>query len=227
MGLALKMRVDLRGRLGAHGGVNEFAFSAVLLAGGQSSRMGRDKATLRWEGRLLWEHQLATLGGLQPAELFVSGPPGTFQGVTVVPDEQPRLGPLGGLVASLRHAHSPWLLVLAVDLPLISGELLQGLLRCAQECEAGVIPKTARGFEPLAAVYPKNALADAEAALIGSRRSLQPFVEGLIASGSAVPFPVAKGDEWQFTNPNTPAEWKALTDEQRVSRSARPPSSGQ
>jgi molybdopterin-guanine dinucleotide biosynthesis protein A len=46
--------------------------SAVLLAGGQSRRMGRDKATILFRGKSLWQIQLDLLHKLQPAEIFVS-----------------------------------------------------------------------------------------------------------------------------------------------------------
>ena len=49
-------------------------FSAVLLAGGKSSRMGSDKAFLEIEGEPLWQRQLATLRGLSPGQLMISGP---------------------------------------------------------------------------------------------------------------------------------------------------------
>ena len=151
--------------------------------------MGRDKATLRWEGRLLWEHQLATLGGLAAGgDLLFRALPARFRASRSCRTKSRAWARWRGLLASLRHAHSPWLLALAVDLPLISGELLAGLLRCAQEREAGSFRKTARGFEPLAAVYPKMPWPMRKAALIGGRRSLRPFVEGLMASGSAAPF---------------------------------------
>src|SRR4051794_12428711 len=48
------------------------SFSAVLLCGGESRRMGRDKATVAWNGAPLWQSQLATLRALQPATIFLS-----------------------------------------------------------------------------------------------------------------------------------------------------------
>ena len=79
-------------------------FAAVLLAGGRSRRMGRDKALLPLpDGRRLWQRQLAVLESLHPAELFISG--SAREGVpSLIPcldDETPGLGPLGGIVAAL------------------------------------------------------------------------------------------------------------------------------
>ena len=76
--------------------------SAVLLAGGKSSRMGRDKALLEIDGEPLWRRQLATLRALEPEQLMVSGPP-RGEGETVA-DEIEDAGPLGGVAAALPNA---------------------------------------------------------------------------------------------------------------------------
>ena len=207
--------------------MSAFLFSAVLLAGGQSRRMGQDKASLLLDGQPLWEHQLATLRALEPAELFVSGQPGRFGTAEVVSDLNPGQGPLGGLRTSLRRARKPWLVVLAIDLPLLPAEYLRRLLVQAQERKLGVVPRRPRGFEPLAAVYARGTLPVAEAALAQGRLSLQGFVDSLLAAGLACAREVQPAEEPYFTNPNTPDEWHALTAARSVSRSARPLSSDQ
>jgi molybdopterin-guanine dinucleotide biosynthesis protein A len=71
--------------------------SAVLLAGGQSRRMGRDKATILFRGKPLWQIQLDLLHKLQPAEIFVSArtdPAWRPPDVAFVPDEPPSRGPV-------------------------------------------------------------------------------------------------------------------------------------
>jgi molybdopterin-guanine dinucleotide biosynthesis protein A len=82
-------------------------FTAVLLAGGKSTRMGRDKAGVLLHGQPLWQRQLATLRAVQPAELFISGKADAAYagaGVEIVADNFPGLGPLSGLEATLRRA---------------------------------------------------------------------------------------------------------------------------
>src|SRR5882757_11347265 len=78
--------------------------SAVLLAGGESRRMGKDKATLLFRDRPLWQIQFDLLRTLQPEEIFVSArtdPPWRPSGVQFVSDEPPSRGPLSGLSATL------------------------------------------------------------------------------------------------------------------------------
>ena len=91
-------------------------FSAVLLAGGESTRMGRDKATLEWRGLPLWGCQLQKLRALT-SNVFVSARfavPWRPRDVKLVIDESPSRGPLSGLTAALAMMETDCLLVLAV-----------------------------------------------------------------------------------------------------------------
>ena len=181
-------------------------FAAVLLAGGQSRRMGRDKARLSLaDGRLLWQRQLAVLEALGPAELFISGSAreGFPAMVPRLEDAQAGLGPLGGIAAALRAMRSPRLVVLAVDLPGMSADFLRGLLVERR----GVVPQNGDGFfEPLAAVYPQTALADAEGQLRGEDRSLQTFARRLLESGQVDARPVKPTEAHLFINWNRPED---------------------
>jgi molybdenum cofactor guanylyltransferase len=97
----------------------------VVLAGGLSTRMGRDKAMLHWMGRPLIEHQITTLREAGVDEVQVSGYRPDYQGV---PDVQPQMGPLGGLaaIAAIRPDDVD-LLVIPVDMPLLQAALLRRL----------------------------------------------------------------------------------------------------
>ena len=97
----------------------------VVLAGGLSSRMGRDKALLSWRGRPLLEHQLDVLRQAGADEVRVSGSREDYAGVA---DSVPQAGPLGGL-AGIAQAlpGDAELLVIPVDMPLLQPGLLQRL----------------------------------------------------------------------------------------------------
>ena len=78
--------------------------SAVLLAGGESRRMGTDKATILFRGKPLWQIQLETLRNLRPAEIFLSvrmDPLWRPRDVQFIADVPPSRGPLSGIAASL------------------------------------------------------------------------------------------------------------------------------
>jgi molybdopterin-guanine dinucleotide biosynthesis protein A len=110
----------------------------VVLAGGQSMRMGRDKALLDWQGRPLIERQLDTLRASGVDALRVSGDRPDYRGIA---DTQPGLGPLGGLAGIAETiAEDADVLVIPVDMPLLGAALLYRLrtewpqargLRCA------------------------------------------------------------------------------------------------
>ena len=159
--------------------------SAVLLAGGESRRMGRDKATLLFRGRPLWEIQFDLLRTLQPEEIFVSArtdPPWRPSGVQFVSDEPPSRGPLSGLSATLARISTDHLLALAVDMPLMTENYLR-LICNLVEPGRGVLPMIGNRAEPLVAIYPKSTGTDFIIALSGSDFSLQSLTKKLIEAG--------------------------------------------
>ncbi len=193
------------------------AHSAVLLAGGRSSRMGRDKALLALlgDGRPLWQRQLDdVLRPLRPTELFFSGPTraGLPSDVRVLADETPgQRGPLAGIAAALgaMRADSALLLVLAVDLPAMTAEFFRAHLlpRCRPQLGAVPCMGTADGaFEPLAAIYPRECLSLANAHLRGEDRSLQRFVRAAQAHGFIEAVNIPEHEQALFVNWNTPAD---------------------
>jgi molybdopterin-guanine dinucleotide biosynthesis protein A len=134
-------------------------FSAVILAGGQSRRMGRDKAWLPLAGKSLLARQVELVRQLGPAEVFIAGRADTDYralGCRVLTDRFLGAGPLAGLERALEATTTPLLLVLAVDLPNLTVPFLR---RLADGCagEAGVVPRHAGHLEPLVAFYPKVA----------------------------------------------------------------------
>src|SRR5690348_9466457 len=123
--------------------------TTMLMTGGESRRMGFDKATLTTCGEPLWQRQLRILAELEPVAVWVSArsrPTWCPAGVEVILDEPPSRGPLSGLGAALNRLKTSHLLVLAVDLPNVSTEHLQKLCsRVRPGC--AVIPAKADYFE--------------------------------------------------------------------------------
>ena len=181
-------------------------FSAVLLAGGKSARMGRDKAALVMDGLSLWRRQTGVLRATGAAEVFVSGRPGTFGEIETLPDDVPDQGPLTGLIVALRRARFPLLLVLAVDLPVMTPGYLQKLVARARP-GVGSIPRRGEFFEPLAAVYPREALAPAEQGRRDGELSLQVLARRLVASQLVLPCDISTDEARLFTNVNSPENW--------------------
>ena len=179
-------------------------FSAVLLAGGESRRMGTDKATFLFRGKPLWQIQFETLRKLRPKEIFVSAridPPWRCDGILFVADVPPSRGPLSGLAASVNRMSTSHLLALAIDMPWMGNKYLKTL--CAQiEPGCGLLPKIGHRAEPLAAIYPREAAIETEKALAGTYFSLQSLACDLVAVGKLRAIPVTKQDEKLFRNMN-------------------------
>src|SRR6266478_4226096 len=141
-----------------------------VLAGGKSSRMGagqdNDKAFLDFAGQTLLDRALAVMGTVCDRVAIV-GDPAKFRNYeSVVPDIYPGGGPLAGIHAALMHSSAELNLMLAVDMPFVTRELLAFLFAAANETDAiVVVPRTARGFQPLCAVYRRAFASTAEEAL--------------------------------------------------------------
>ena len=184
--------------------------SAVLLVGGESRRMGTDKATFLFQEKPLWQVQLETLQTLEPKEIFVSAridPPWRPDDVVFVGDVPPSRGPLSGLCASMNRLSTSHLLALAIDLPLMSNNYLEFL--CAQaEPGCGVLPKIGDRAEPLAAIYPREAAIEFSKALAGTDFSLQSVTCDLAALGKLRAIPVAQKEEKFFRNINELSDLK-------------------
>jgi molybdopterin-guanine dinucleotide biosynthesis protein A len=179
-------------------------FSAVLLAGGESRRMGTDKAKFLFRGKPLWQVQFEALRRLRPAEIFVSArtdPSWRPNDVQFIADIPPSLGPLSGLAACLDRVKTTHLLVLAVDMPLMTNEYLQFL--CSRiEPARGAVPKIGNRAEPLAAIYPREAALHIGNVLTGSDFSLQSLIGHLVTAGKLLQISVADHDKHLFLNMN-------------------------
>lgn len=182
--------------------------SAVLLAGGKSSRMGRDKATMLFHGEPLWKRQIDLLRRVGPSEILVSAqtdPAWRPADTTFVADQKPPCGPLGGIAGALSQIAADHLLVLAIDVPFMSESYLRNLCQGVGKGQ-GVVPVIENRAEPLIAIYPREAKDEFARALLGDDFSLQSLVRDLIAVRKLYPVEVPPGDVPLFRNLNKPQD---------------------
>jgi molybdopterin-guanine dinucleotide biosynthesis protein A len=138
-----------------------YAAGGYVLVGGQSKRMGQDKALLVLGGQLL---ALRTVERVRPvvAEVKLVGSPARYPhlGVPVVADAAGGKGPLGGIVAALRDTAFDWNLVVACDLPYLTTRFLEWLLgQAANSGESdALVPQSEESAQPLCAAYHRRAL---------------------------------------------------------------------
>lgn len=184
--------------------------SGFVLAGGASSRMGRDKASLPYHGTTLLEHIAEAVREAAGNVAIIGHLRGVFASKTpVFRDKTPGLGPLGGLFTALSVTETDWNLVVACDMPGITPDQLRILLKKAEisssDCVAAVSPDGL--IEPLCAVYHRRCLPVVARAI----RDKQLKMGDLLARLSVCAQPL---DPAALANANTPAEWAALENEQ-------------
>ena len=185
--------------------------SAVLLAGGESTRMGRDKATLEWRGLPLWASQFEKLRALTSNILISTRSivPWRPADVKLVIDESPSRGPLSGVAASLAITEADCLLVLAVDMPFITLSHLKEICDWATP-GVGAVPVVNGKVEPLAAVYPKRAASIFTEALSGTDHSLQQLVPRLAKLELIRELPLTTAAGRFYRSINYPADLQPL-----------------
>ena len=134
--------------------------SAFILAGGESTRMGRDKARLELGGVPLILRTARLVESVAGAPPAIIGNPVAYRTLHLraIPDDWPGAGPLGGIATALHAAVTPWSLIVATDLPYLTREWLEYLTARGLASSAdAVVATNAQGPEPLCAMYHQRA----------------------------------------------------------------------
>jgi len=184
-----------------------------IQAGGQSSRMGEDKALKSFLGRPLIQRVMERLSPIADELIVTTNRPEeySFLGLRLFPDLKPGRGALGGLYTAIASASSPVVAVVACDMPFASATLIEAANRLLLDEEADVvIAKTDEGYEPIHAVY--------------RRGTCLPAIEAAIAADLwkvIVWFPQVKvrvltSDEIRRYDPQGLAFWNVNTPEEFI-----------
>ncbi|WP_052195233.1 molybdenum cofactor guanylyltransferase [Deinococcus radiopugnans] len=188
----------------------DWKFTAVITAGGRSSRFGSDKALALLDGQPLLRHVADSLQAC-PTRLLIA-PPGryTLAGWEVIPDTRPGEGPLAGLEAALNHAQTPWLAFTGVDLPGLTPGFWGALARARTPAARAVLALDGAGRpQPLAGLYHCDLLPHVTALLDSGERRLR-----LAAPPEQCMF--LAGLSSALRNVNTPADLTALVAERAL-----------
>lgn len=170
--------------------------------------MGRDKATIEFEGEPLWKRQLEILRVLRPEKILDSAsstPSWLPDDVELLLDDPPSRGPLSGLTKALATMRTSHLIVVAVDMPFMTGGEL-GRIWSFAKIGCGVVPTIDGRAEPLAAVYPAQASPDFAGALAGADFSLQRLIQKIAAKDKIRLLPVPAGNEHLYRSVNKPTD---------------------
>lgn len=163
------------------------AITAVILAGGRSSRMGRNKALLPVGGIPVIEKLVKELSQVTETVLIAGGPKETYSYLEaeMISDTFPGAGPLAGLHAGLKAAATTWSVFVACDMPFAGREAVRWLaertLQAEKEGKEAVIPVVEGREQPLLAAYRRSVLPGLEQTLREGQLKLTRWTEGLKA----------------------------------------------
>ena len=182
-----------------------------VLAGGRSSRMGREKALLDIGGVPLIVRTAQLVESVAGSATVVGETPGIRAlGLHTVADDWPGAGPLGGIATALRVSRAPWSLVVACDLPYLTKAWLEYLVSRGLASDAdAVIAMNASGAEPLCAAYGASAEWAIRSAVSLGNLKVRSMLENLRGE-------VIEPQEWKrfdsegylFKNMNSPEDYE-------------------
>jgi molybdenum cofactor guanylyltransferase len=184
---------------------------AILLVGGQSTRMGQDKSTLTIDNETLLQRALTLLNNSAYDHILISG---AIDGHQSIPDLIPECGPLGGIYSSLTYIRDKYsldnspVLIIPVDMPMLNAQALEKVtmgVSDAQCCHYAneVFPCVMRASESLY-TYLKEAFVESTA--LGGKRSMKGLMKHLDAN-------IISTDglsERVFLNVNYPEDWEKI-----------------
>lgn len=194
-----------------------YAVTAVILAGGRSSRMQSNKALLPYQGGRFIEAIHRLLRSIFTEVILVTNNPEQYDFLPCrkVPDLYEGMGVLAGIHSGLYHSSNPAIFAVACDMPYLTESLIRHM---ASRADAGgvLIPESPGGLEPLHAVYGKGCLAAIEATLLSGQRRIVSFFDRTNVSKINVEQVAYFDPEFvSFININTPRDYYDLRDRER------------
>ena len=195
--------------------------SGIVLAGGQSSRLGTDKSFVTVKGKPLIEQIVAKLARLSDDVIIVTDSPERYNHLEArrVGDIYPGKGALGGVYSGLRAAANDYSLVVACDMPFLNLNLLRYMILLAREHDV-VIPRIGGLLEPLHAVYSKSCLEPIERLLArGGLRIIDFFSEVQVRYVEEDEIDIFDPQHLSLFNVNTPSDLEEM--KKRVGKGKR------
>mgnify|MGYP001392302733 CR=1 FL=1 len=184
--------------------------TGAILAGGRSSRMGRNKALLDVAGLPLIERTYRTMAELFAEVIVVTNTPRdyVFLPCPLVGDVYPNVGSIAGVHSALQHSTNETIFVVPCDMPFLEPRLIRQL--CAQNGDwDALVPVSARGVEPLHALYRRRCLPQLETRLLSGRKQLLGFLRSVETRYVDVDASLSASAEPLFCNLNTPQDYAA------------------
>ncbi|MCC3409467.1 MAG: molybdenum cofactor guanylyltransferase [Microcoleus sp. PH2017_10_PVI_O_A] len=188
--------------------------AVIVLAGGQSSRMGTDKALLEIEGKSLLQRACEVAAALTPQVYVLTAWPDRYRSTLTEPSQflveyNPGTGPLVALTQGLTDISADWILLLACDLPLLDSRIIDNWASKLTEfppSTLAVVPYQNSRWEPLCGFYRPQSLSSLQSFIEKGGRSFQKWLNQI----QAIPLPVGKPEALMLSNCNTLEEFHQL-----------------
>ncbi|MDP8224203.1 MAG: molybdenum cofactor guanylyltransferase [Candidatus Lernaella stagnicola] len=184
--------------------------AAVILAGGRSRRMGCDKALLEWGGRTLLDRAVSSMQALFSHVVVAGGEAARYPEIPApfVPDVLTGGGAVVGVHAGLAGVNTPRAFVLAVDAPFPQDDLVRALVALDPTAD-WVVPRTAKGYEPLFAVYSQRCREVIEQQVAAGERRIMALADQVRTRIVEIDWLRRHDPELRsFVNINTPDDWR-------------------
>ncbi|MCU0544483.1 MAG: molybdenum cofactor guanylyltransferase [Oscillatoriaceae cyanobacterium Prado104] len=189
---------------------------AIILAGGQSSRMGTDKALLEIAGKYLLLRSCKIASQLTSEVYVLTAWPDRYRSALTAEykfmlEHNPGAGPLVALSQGLSEVKAEWILLLGCDLPLLDSDIIQDWASQLPELPTStlaVVPYQNSRWEPLCGFYRNQSLSSLQKFIEEGGRSFQVWLSKI----PAVPLPVGDRASLMLSNCNTPEEFDRLKD---------------
>ena len=189
--------------------------AALILAGGQSSRMGEDKALISYNDVPILQH-IYQIAAACTENVYVLSPWNERYQQILSPkckyliESQPGRGPLFGFAEGLTQISADWILLLACDLPLLNKEILQGWINQLSELPLStdaLVPQRSEIWEPMCAFYRREVLTELQVFLQKGGRSFQKWFSHICVEA----LPVDSEISLMLCNCNTPLDLEEIT----------------
>lgn len=183
---------------------------ALVLAGGQSSRMGRDKALILWHSQPMLQRVCQAAGNCCQSVYILTPWPDRYQGKIAgdyqwLIESNPGNGPLMALSQGLEQIHAEWILLLACDLPELDSGILQQWSQTLSNLSPDIlafVPHSGERWEPMCGFYRKQAQQKLQTFIKQGGRSFQGWLKQIPVQS----IPVDRPEEQMLRNCNTPED---------------------
>ena len=190
----------------------EQTYTGIILAGGQSSRMGQEKGLIQWKGKTLIEHAIAVLSPLCE-NMLISANNDHFDslGYPVIGDLIPGCGPMGGIFSVLSGSETRYSLVIPTDTPFVTQEVYRYLISFGGSFDVIVPVDHDSFYQPLCAVYSRSVLPAMEGQINERILGFTPLLNKVEIKAVHMDTTMGFYNTKTFYNINSPADLEAIT----------------